>query len=113
MTLRADNIYLQDIIESIDFIFQHLSDLTEHEFSKNILVQDAVIRRFEIIGEASSKISIGFKEQHQNIEWTLMKDMRNKLAHEYFGISSLTIYQTCKSHLPILKEKIEKITEGR
>ena len=112
MILRSNNIYLQDIIESIDIIFQHLQDMTKFEFSKNILVQDAVIRIFEIIGEASSKIETAFKEQHKNIEWSLMKDMRNKLAHEYFGISSITIYQTCKTHLPLLKEKIEKIIKG-
>lgn len=99
MTMRGDDVYLKDILESIDYIFQHLQDMTEHEFSKNILVQDAVIRRFEIIGEASSKINTSLKEQHKNIEWNLMKDMRNKLSHEYFGISSITIYQTCKSHL--------------
>ncbi len=112
MTLRGDDVYLQDIIESIDYIFQHLQDMTEYEFTNNILVQDAVIRRFEINGEASAKINSSFKEQHKNIEWSLMKDMRNKLSHEYFGISSITIYQTCKSHLPLLKQKIEKIIKG-
>ena len=92
MTLRSDNVYLRDILESIYFIFQHLGDLIEFEFSKNMLVRDAVIRRFEIIGEASSKITQQFKDRNKDIEWQLIKDMRNKLAHEYFGITATTIY---------------------
>ena len=92
MTLRSDNVYLRDILESIYFIFQHLGDLIEFEFSKNMLVRKAVIRRFEIIGEASSKITQQFKDRNKDIEWQLIKDMRNKLAHEYFGITATTIY---------------------
>ena len=106
---RDDTVFLQDILESIELVDQYIGEFSEYEFSKNLLVFDAVIGRFEIIGEAAHKISKDFKSMHPNIEWQLMKDMRNKISHEYFGVSSETVYNTIKSDLPILKEKVEKL----
>lgn len=106
---RSDKVYLQDILESIDAIFLYIENKTEYEFSKDMMLQDAVIRRFEIIGEASSKISDGLKTQYSAIQWKLMKAMRNKLIHEYFGVSVVTIYFTIKRDLVLLKEQIENI----
>ena len=77
MKERDANVYVQDIIESIDTIEKYLQELSEFDFNQNLLVQDAVIRRFEIIGEAASKIQNNFKEKHPAIEWRLMSDMRN------------------------------------
>lgn len=109
MNKRNDSVYVNDILESITLIVIYLGDKTEFEFAPDLLVQDAVIRRFEIIGEAASKISNEFKLSHSLIEWGLMKDMQNKLIHEYFGISANTIYQTIQRDLPILKQKLEKL----
>ncbi len=109
MNAREDKVYLEDISESVNIIFQHVKDMSEYEFSTNILVQDGVIRRFEIIGEAASKISADFKTTNPQIEWQLMKDMRNKLSHEYFGVSMSTIYVTIKEDLPVLLEHIKKL----
>jgi uncharacterized protein with HEPN domain len=107
MNHRDDRVYLNDILESIGIIGTFIGDLTEFEFSSNQLVHDAVIRRFEIIGEAASKISDNLKIGSPQIEWGLMKDMRNKLIHEYFGVSAITIYQTIKADLPVLKKQID------
>jgi uncharacterized protein with HEPN domain len=109
MSKRDDIVYINDILESINQIVIYVGDQSEFEFSNNLLVQDAVIRRFEIIGEAASKISVECKINHPSIEWSLMKDMRNKLIHEYFGISPKTIYLTIHRDLPLLKEKLEKL----
>ncbi len=109
MSPRNDSVYVNDILESINQIIIYVGDKSEFEFSNDLLVQDAVIRRFEIIGEAVSKISINFKTNNTSIEWGLMKDMRNKLIHEYFGVSAKTIYQTVNRDLPLLKEKLEKL----
>lgn len=102
----SDSVYLQDIILAIDIIFEYIGDKTEFEFSKDLMVQDAVIRRFEIIGEAASRISEELKKNNPKVEWRLMKEMRNKLIHEYFGISTSTIYSTIKLDLPVLKEHL-------
>jgi uncharacterized protein with HEPN domain len=106
---RSDNVYLQDILESVNIILSYTANKTEFEFLNDLMLQDAVIRRFEIIGEAATKISENTKNQNPNVPWLLMKEMRNKLIHEYFGVSAITIYSTINLDLPILKEQLEKL----
>lgn len=106
---RSDKVYLEDILESVNIILDYVENKTEFEFTSNMMLQDAIIRRFEIIGEAATKISDVTKAQNPGIKWRLMKEMRNKLIHEYFGVSAVTIYSTIKFDLPILKEQIENI----
>ncbi len=87
--MRDDRVYLKDIIESIELIFSYIGDNSDYEFSQNLLIQDAVYRRFEIIGETSSNVSEELRQAYPEIEWRLMKTMRNKLSHE-FSESHLT-----------------------
>ena len=68
---RSDKVYLQDIIESIEIIFSYISNKTDFEFSRDLMVQDAIIRRFEIIGEAASKISEQIKNENPEVQWRL------------------------------------------
>ncbi|MGA0560455.1 DUF86 domain-containing protein [Larkinella sp. VNQ87] len=107
--IRDDDVYLQDIIESIHIIFEHVRGKTEVDFHQSILLQDAVYRRFEIIGEATIRLSDSLKAKYPSVEWKLMRAMRNKLAHEYFGISAATVYNTIKAYLPALLEKLIEI----
>src|SRR5258708_32267388 len=108
---RSDEVYLQDIIDAIDIILNYTKNKTEIEFINDQMLQDAVIRRFEIIVEASTKISEVAKNKNPEVQWRLMKGMRNKLIHEYFGVSSGTIYSTLNLDLPILKEQLENFVK--
>jgi uncharacterized protein with HEPN domain len=108
---RSDMVYVDDILDSIDLIFQYVRNQSEIDFASNILLQDAVTRRFEIIGEASGKISDTLKLSYPQVKWGLMKAMRNKLIHEYFGVSAYTLYQTIKIDLPELQEQLIKLKE--
>lgn len=76
------------------------------EFKKNKLVVDAVIRNFEIIGEASTHISYAFRSAHPNVPWKQMTAMRNILIHEYFGVNLGTVWQTVQERLPSLKQQL-------
>ncbi|KAA0990788.1 HepT-like ribonuclease domain-containing protein [Dyadobacter aurulentus] len=107
--IRDDSVYIDDIIQSIQIIQEYLEGKTESDFEASLLLQDAVYRRFEIIGEAATKISEKLKESYPEIEWRLMKLMRNKLIHEYFGISPATIFATVKEDLPRLLQKLSQI----
>ena len=69
--MRDDGVYLGDIIESIERIFEYLGERTEAELETDFLVQDAIFRRFEIIGEATANLSDTFKNQHPEVEWRL------------------------------------------
>ena len=106
---RSDNVYVYDITESIIIIENYIGTKTEFDFIGDMMMQDAVIRRFEIIGEAAAKISDVVKQAYPSVQWRLMKEMRNKLIHEYFGVSASTIYATIKFDLPMLKEQLTSI----
>jgi len=73
------------------------------------MLQDAVTRRFEIIGEAASKISEQLKTQNPQVQWRLMKEMRNKLIHECFGVSAVTLYTTIKIDIPVLLSQLNSL----
>lgn len=106
---RSDQVYIDDIKESVEIILEYVKDKSEYDFIHNIMLQDAVIRRFEIIGEAVGKLSDQFKIRNSDIQWNLIKAMRNKLIHEYFGVSATTIYTTIQVDLPALKAQLQKL----
>jgi uncharacterized protein with HEPN domain len=84
-------------------------NLSIDDFHNNLLVQDAVIRNFEIIGEATKKLSDDFKKINHELPWKEMAGMRNKLIHDYMGVDINIIWATLQKDLPYLKSLIEKI----
>lgn len=72
---------------------------------------DAVIRNFEIIGEASKKLPVRIKEQNPDIPWEEMYYLRNKVSHEYFGIDYEIIWDVAKNYLPKNKDQIDGLIE--
>lgn len=96
---------LQDILKAIIKIEKYLHDLTLAQFRKNDLVIDAIIRNFEIIGEASKNIPASVRKSYPDVPWNQMNGMRNLLIHEYFGVDLKTVYHTAKLHLPGLKKQ--------
>ena len=73
------------------------------------MIQDAVIRNIEIIGEATKKISKQLTESHQEIPWSEMAGMRDKLIHDYLDVDLDVVWKTVEIDLPLLKEMISKI----
>ena len=111
MSSRDWEFRVQDILKSIKKIEKYLKNLTFAQFSKNEMVIDAVVRNFEIIGEASTHLSQAFRRKHPDVPWLQMSGMRNILIHEYFGVDVKTVWHTAKTHLPSLKSKLESILE--
>jgi hypothetical protein len=103
---RGINLYLQDIVDSIEKIEQYTSNLFFDAFAKDRKTMDAVVRNLEIIGEAAKNIPENTKTQHPNIPWQEMIGMRNKVIHEYFGISAEILWETIKNDIPLLKASI-------
>jgi uncharacterized protein with HEPN domain len=83
--------------------------LTFEDFNSNELIQDAVIRNIEIIGEATKKISKDLKSQYREIPWKEMSGMRDKLIHDYFGVDVDVVWKTVTEDIPYLKSLIVKI----
>lgn len=80
--------------------------MTAAQFKKNQLVIDAVIRNFEIIGEASNSIPLVIQRKYPDVPWRQMIALRNLLIHEYFGVDLSTVWQTAHKHLPSLKKDL-------
>lgn len=88
---KDPKIFIEHIIESIQLIEEYSSSLSEAKFKKMPAIQDAIIRRLEIIGEAVKNISVSFRAKHPEVPWKQMAGMRDVLIHEYFDVDlSLT-----------------------
>jgi uncharacterized protein with HEPN domain len=106
--MRNNSLYLKDISESIEKIIAYTKGVNYEEFANNSMVFDAVIRNFEIIGEAAKNIPDEIKLNYPDIPWTDMIGMRNILIHGYFGIDYTIVWNTI-SLLPDLQNRIIKI----
>ncbi|NHM00509.1 HepT-like ribonuclease domain-containing protein [Flavobacterium difficile] len=110
---NKDVFRLEHILESINKIQYLVSKLNSLEnFEKEWIEQDALIRNFEIIGQASNHVSNEIKEKHSEVSWKELKGMRNFITHEYFGLQLDTIWETAVYDLPILQSQIQKIIES-
>ncbi len=107
--MKEDEIYLQHILQAVERIEEYTTDFTSDIFFSNHLVQDAVIRQFEIIGEATKRLSAGITENYVQIEWKDVAGIRDKLIHHYMGVDIEVLWDTIQQDIPILKEEIIKI----
>ncbi len=108
---RDVRVYIEDVLESISAIEEYTQTITEEEFYVNRQVQDAVLRRFEIIGEAVKNIDKNFKGKYPNIPWKSIAGMRDVLIHEYFGVNLKRVWNVIKTDIPILKQEFLRIKE--
>ncbi len=102
MSERDPRLYLSDILDSGDAIQEFVRGLSFAEFCKDRKTYSAVIREFEIIGEAVGKISEELKQKRQEVEWQDIKDFRNLLIHEYFGVELVIVWKVVQEDLPTL-----------
>lgn len=101
--------YLNDIIEAIHLIEEFTKNINFTEFLKDRKTQFAVIRALEIIGEAAKNIPDEFKSHHEEVPWSEMARMRDKLIHAYFGVDLRVVWKTIKEDIPLLKTLIKKL----
>ena len=110
-TLRCDD-YLKHIVLAIDRIHRYVEDMTEMTFLHDEKTQDAVIRNFEILGEAANNIErfhTAFAAAHADVPWALMYTMRNRVAHGYFKVDFELVWKTIYSDLPQLRDQVSQL----
>ena len=107
--IKSDRVYLEHLLEAINKIENFTNKISRFDFDRNVMIQDAVIRNIEIIGEATKKISKTFTQSHQEIPWSEMAGMRDKLIHDYLDVDIDVVWKTIEVDLPLLKEIISKI----
>jgi hypothetical protein len=108
---RDIGLYLDDILDAISKIEEYTADLDYVRFQYDKKTIDAVIRNFEIIGEAAKNIPDEIRAEHLSVPWKEMAGMRDKLAHEYFGIRYDVVWSTIKTRLPELKSMIQVVLQ--
>jgi uncharacterized protein with HEPN domain len=109
MPKRVDKLLVDDIVKAIEEINQFVEGYTFESFMADAKTKAAVIRNLEIIGEAASAISTQTISQYPLIEWKQMKQLRNKLIHEYFGIDYLIVWELLQDQIPYNYEFLKKI----
>ena len=102
--MKDELVYVRHIVDAITTIEQFTAGHDYASFAKNKLIQDAVIRELEIIGEASKRLSEAFKLSLPDVPWKNIAAMRDKLIHDYFGVNLEAVWKTVHDDLPPLKE---------
>ena len=110
---KENSVYLKHILDSIFRIRLYVNDLSKEQFLEQFMVQDAVIRNFEIIGEATKNISVEYRETNNQIQWKKMAGFRDKLIHNYFGIQLETIWLTITEILPGLETDLQSLLKNQ
>jgi len=113
MSKRGNDELVEDISEAARRLEIYSQNMEYGAFLEDIKTQDAVIRNFEIIGEAAKNITDDFKEKHQNIPWKDLAGIRDKLIHHYFGVNLEVVWYILKDDLPLLKYEIRRILEKK
>ncbi|HEX7456169.1 MAG TPA: DUF86 domain-containing protein [Candidatus Nanoarchaeia archaeon] len=108
---RDVGLYLDDISDSIKQIQEYTDGVEEDDFYTNQLIQDGVLRRFAVIGEAVKHIPQSYRNQHPEIEWKEIAGMRDILVHEYFQVNLKRVWKTIQEDIPRFKEQIGGLPE--
>jgi uncharacterized protein with HEPN domain len=100
---KNPKVFLEHIQESILLIEEYATGLSKADFLKKRFLQDAIIRRLEIIGEAVKNLPMSFRSKHTHIPWKQIAGMRDILIHEYFEVDLALTWQVIKKELPPLR----------
>lgn len=109
MSERDPAVFIADILESIDAIEDFVIGCDYESFFNDRKTYSATLREFIVIGEAIANLPDELKNQFPNVGWRLIKDFRNFIVHEYFGIDSSIVWDAVKLELPELKMQMLKL----
>ncbi len=104
--------YLSHIIQAVERINSYIDDIDEVGFLQNQMVQDAVIRNIEIIGEAAHNIEThhpAFASEHPDVPWEIIYLMRNRVSHGYFSVDLELVWKTVQRDIPELAQQIRHL----
>lgn len=108
---EGDLVCLQHMLEAVELILEFSEERDFEELNEDKFFQSAIVRQFEVLGEASLNVSEDLKASFPDVEWQQMRRFRNFLIHEYFRIDNAQVWETIQHDLPILREQINTIIE--
>ena len=106
---KSDIQFLKHIKEETEFIIEFTSTISEEEFLENRLLKKAMIRCFEVIGEATKKVDFDFRMKYNSIAWREMAGLRDKLIHDYTGVDYNLLWLIISENIPELDFQLEQI----
>jgi uncharacterized protein with HEPN domain len=112
MSKRTPILLLEDILESAKRIVEYTHGMTFEDFSNDNKTVDAVIRNFEIIGEASHLLPDQLKESYSSVDWFRIRGFRNRIVHGYFGVDIEIVWKISCEQIPELITKISNILQS-
>jgi uncharacterized protein with HEPN domain len=113
MPRRGWKLRISDIVEAIENATDYSAGMTFEQFVDDRKTIDAVVRNFIVIGEAASHLSDDFIENHPDLPWREMRDIRNIVVHEYFGVDNLIVWETLQKNLPPLLPLLKDLLKSK
>lgn len=107
--MRDSTLYLKDILDAMEAIESFVEGMDLDEFQRDDKTSSAVIRKFEIIGEATKNLPDGVKNKNPDLPWREMAGMRDKLIHFYFGVKYDLVWHTIKDVIPQIRPVLIEI----
>ncbi len=108
---KDPEVFIEHILESIELIENYTANKTISDFIESVQLQDSIIRRIEIIGEAVKNLPAEVKSNYPDVPWKKIAGMRDVLIHEYFGIDLELTWQVVQKDIPDLKRENLKIKQ--
>ena len=109
MTKKDYRDYVQDMLVSINEVYEFIGSMSFGEFKKDKKTQNAVIRSLEIVGEAAKNIPATVRDKYPDVPWRKMAGMRDKLIHEYSGVDLQIVWSLIQDELPVVKPLVLKV----
>jgi uncharacterized protein with HEPN domain len=109
MSERKPSVIIEDILKCIEHIQLYTGNLSFDQFSSDFMTVEACLYNIQVIGEAVSWLPEDVKENNKQIPWSLIKGMRNRLIHEYFGTDLQVVWNVIKNELPAFEKGIKTI----
>jgi uncharacterized protein with HEPN domain len=111
MSKREPKLLVSDILESAHKILDYTAGQTFLDFTKDDKTVDAVIRNFEIIGEAANRLPEEFRDHFPEIDWHHIRGFRNRIVHDYFGIDYSIVWTIKETFLPLMIAQLKPLSE--
>ena len=109
--VKNDAYYIGKVFDDLAFIIRHMKDVDSEAFAGNEILQDSMMFRLIQISENARKLSDGYKKQHPVIPWTAISGLRNRIVHDYGNVDFSIVFDTLKSDIPELMNKLGKEIE--